>query len=66
MSETNWKNTLNDELPSDKQDVIISVNGIYYTAVYDAAGKRFTLKYEVGVFFAVKNASIYWKMLTPP
>lgn len=66
MTITNWKNTLNDELPSDKQDLIVSVDGVYYMAVYDAAGQRFTLKYEIGAFFSVENTSIYWKELTPP
>ncbi len=66
MTEIEWKNTLNDQLPIDKQDVLISVNGIYYTAVYDRLNRKFVLKYEVGVFFPVENKSIYWKEISPP
>jgi hypothetical protein len=66
MSEIKWKNTLNDDLPPHNQDVLISSDGIYYTATYDAVEMRFKLKYEIGKFFPVKNAVIYWKPLSPP
>jgi hypothetical protein len=61
-----WKNTNKDQLPLDNQDVLISVDGIYYTAVYTATEKGFKLKYELGKFFLVENTAIYWKVLTPP
>ena len=66
MTDFKWKSSTNDELPSDRQDVLISINGIYYAAVYDAPGKRFVLKYEIGVSFPVNSSVIYWKELTPP
>lgn len=65
MKDFQWKNSTSDEPPSDKQDVLISVNGIYYTAVYDKSGKRFVLKYEIGISFPA-GSIIYWKELTPP
>lgn len=66
MTEFKWKNSLNDTLPSDGHDVLISVNGVYYAAVYDAKAKRFVLKYELGISFPVGASVIYWKELTPP
>lgn len=63
---TEWKNTCKGELPKNNQDVIISVDGIYFTAIYSAVEKGFKLKYELGKFFLVENAVIYWKALTPP
>ena len=60
-----WKNTSKDELPKNVQDVLISVDGVYYTAIYDAIEKGFKLKNELK-FFPVKNTIIYWKAIYPP
>lgn len=63
---THWKNTYKGELPANDQDVLIFVDGIYYTAIYSAIEKRFKLKYGVGKVFLIENTVIYWKALTPP
>ena len=38
-----WHNTRLDKLPKDRQEVLISVEGINYVAVYDANTKVFTV-----------------------
>jgi hypothetical protein len=63
---TKWKNARKDGAPSSNRDILISVDGIYYTAMYDSFEDVFKLKYELGKIFQIKNSVIYWMELLPP
>jgi hypothetical protein len=59
----NWKNVIKDEVPSDKQEVLIAVKGIYYPATYIASQNGFRLHIS-DKFIPIKNSSIiYWAEL---
>ena len=57
----NWKNTEKDELPEDMEEVLISVDGVYYISTYHAQKKTFTVENELQeTFFKVGERQIYW------
>ena len=61
----NWKNALKDELPNNEQEVLISVRGIYYVAIYKAPLKGFEISEHDG-FIPLNNAQIYWTEIKVP
>jgi hypothetical protein len=61
-----WFNADRDHLPSHEQEVLISVNGIYYMAYYDSTIKAFRLKEEPSDYFQVGGHYIYWTSLSDP
>lgn len=61
-----WKNARSDKPPKDKQNVIISVNGIYYDAIYEAKQHVFSAKNFGMLQFSPDKFTIYWCELGPP
>ena len=61
----NWKNVLKDELPENEQEVLISVNGINYIAIYKARFDGFEIEEHEG-FIPIRNRTIYWTDITLP
>jgi hypothetical protein len=59
-----WNNAQRDELPGDQEQVLISVNGVYYIAVYDATERKFRLRDEWESSFAADDYLIYWTEFT--
>jgi hypothetical protein len=61
-----WKNVHLDGVPNDKQEVLISANGIYHLAVYDATYRVFKLHEHIGKIFPIEGAAmLYWLRLEP-
>ena len=60
-----WKNVLKDELPSDNQEVLISVSGINYIAIYKERMHGFEIDDHEG-FIPIKNVTIYWTEISDP
>lgn len=62
-----WNNSRRDPLPSDQQEVLISVNGIYYIAHYDHADGHFRVKLGPTkgeeIIFQKTEHQIYWTQL---
>lgn len=61
----NWKNASKDGLPANSQEVLISVNGINYVAIYNSTGNNFKIKHKEGVFLINEN-DIYWAEISVP
>lgn len=61
-----WNNTNTDGPPEDEQDVLISVNGIYYDAVYDKKNNLYKTTRYSAVSFDPRHHVIYWCKFTPP
>ncbi len=61
---TKWKNSQKDGAPFHKQKVLISVEGVNYTAVYDSVEERFELQIDPVKFLSLKKEVIYWMELT--
>lgn len=55
-----WYNASRDFLPEDKQEVLISVKGIYYPCVFDAQQKVFRMLEEPERYFDLQWNTIYW------
>jgi hypothetical protein len=55
-----WHHAKKDKLPTDRQEVVISVGGIYRIAHFDADRKIFNLKHHPATEFKVKDHDIYW------
>jgi hypothetical protein len=62
-----WKNSTIDELPKHSEEVLISVNGVNYIAIYNAVQKGFELR-ETKNLFLIENKEpiIYWKEIITP
>jgi hypothetical protein len=57
----NWKNAIKDETPLDKEEVHISINGIYNVAIYDISTKSFKVKNSKASYAAEDcPVPIYW------
>lgn len=54
-----WKNALKDGLPLDKQEVLISISGINYLAIYIAELNGFEIS-EPKKFIPLEYPMIYW------
>ena len=62
-----WKNALTDGLPKDKQQVVISVDGINYIAEYSGPGNLFTVQLEIPEkIFSTRKDTVYWIEFLPP
>jgi hypothetical protein len=62
-----WTNSIIDGLPQHNQEVLISVNGINYIALYNADKMGFTVRDMEKLFFINNNEQpIYWKKITKP
>ena len=62
-----WKNSTIDELPQHGEEVLISVNGVNYIAVYNAAQMGFEVRQTKKLFLVEnKDPIIYWKKITTP
>ena len=61
-----WYNAEKDELPSHNEEVLISVNGVYYITVYNRTEDHFYLKEQPDTFFSVGHVPIYWTQFENP
>ncbi len=62
-----WFNAQRDELPHPDQQVLISVNGVYYICRFDASNRRFIIKEEdKNSVFAIDDYLIYWTHFEDP
>jgi hypothetical protein len=62
-----WFNASIDEHPKHGQEVLISVDGIYYMAIYDGMLKQFkTRDADSKVISSPRNSIIYWTPLDSP
>ncbi|MEO6301702.1 MAG: hypothetical protein ABIP51_00890 [Bacteroidia bacterium] len=61
-----WKNANRDDLPLNKQEVLITVDGINYLATYDALDHVFKLTNNPGASFSTKTKTIYWMEIVGP
>jgi hypothetical protein len=52
--------------PEDQQKLIISVNGIYYDAVYHKSGNYFRTVKFTPICFDPTRFKVYWCELTSP
>jgi hypothetical protein len=57
-----WKNAKKDDLPENKQEVHISVDGVTYVAIYDSSEKRFNVK-SIDKDFEITDDIIYWRKI---
>lgn len=57
----NWKNSFIDNLPYEKGEVLISVDGINYIATYNKSDKGFHIR-DTEKFIRIDpaNSTIYW------
>lgn len=62
-----WLNARTDKLPEHNQQVLVSVDGVYYMATFDAGNKCFILITEPPrtLVYSDKH-SIYWTAVTDP
>lgn len=60
-----WLNSNLDGLPADKQEVFISVDGVYHLAVYNQSAGMFHVKDDATQSFLLKNHVIYWMEISP-
>jgi hypothetical protein len=60
-----WKNVLKDELPEDNQEVLISVHGINYIAIYRERMCGFEIDEHEG-FIPIRDVTIYWTEISVP
>jgi hypothetical protein len=61
-----WKNALIEKPPQNDQEVLISVDGVYYIARYDAFQNVFKLRDSPEVHFSSDNNLVYWTEYTDP
>jgi hypothetical protein len=63
----NWKNALTDGGPHDKDQVLISVDGVYYIAIYYDSDKSFKVYENLKTIrFEVEKHTIYWTDFNDP
>ncbi|PBQ30490.1 hypothetical protein CNR22_01470 [Sphingobacteriaceae bacterium] len=62
-----WRNTRLDKLPKDKQEVLLSKDGINYVAVYTEKGKFFSFD-EKGKEKIIRSneEQLYWTEYSRP
>jgi hypothetical protein len=62
-----WNNALKDNLPPHQEEVLISVNGIYYYGIFHADKKAFEAELELEKQqFKVGEHVIYWTSVQKP
>ena len=57
---SHWNNARTDLPPNDKDRVLISVDGIYYMATYEASERMFRVLEGTGQKFLIDEKLIYW------
>jgi hypothetical protein len=63
----NWRNAHTDPLPSDGQEVLLAVDGIYYCTTFVAGARAFKLKEAPDTFFLLADGlSYYWVEIGEP
>jgi hypothetical protein len=55
-----WKNAVTDGPPQDKEQVLISVEGVYYIATYHAPDRLFRVYDQIAGYFFIDKQLIYW------
>ncbi len=56
-----WYNAHKDLLPAHEQQVLISVNGVYYITTYDCKNQAFRLLMQPENYFGLTDeATLYW------
>jgi hypothetical protein len=68
LTTMNWRNAHYDTLPEHKEEVLISVKGIYYLTKYDSRIKVFRLMDDPDTFFGTieEEEPIYWISIDGP
>jgi hypothetical protein len=61
-----WKNVLKDGVPKDKEEVLISINGVNYLALFYSMEKEFYVREIKKTFLINDGQIIYWQELTNP
>lgn len=61
-----WYNADKDRLPQNGEEVLTSVEGIYYISIYDETVKGFRLKDEPSQLFVIGEQHIYWAGISNP
>jgi hypothetical protein len=62
-----WYNAQKDKLPEDGQQVLISVNGVYYICKYQEEKRQFKIEDELReTAFKVDDYMIYWTEFVDP
>jgi hypothetical protein len=62
----NWNNASVDALPADGQEVLMSVDGVYYIGIYKSHEQIFKLKDQPDQHFKLTEYRIYWTEFTNP
>jgi hypothetical protein len=57
-----WRNALVDGLPEKNEEVLISIKGVNYQAIYRDKEKKFEDKMS-GKFFSIFTDIIYWQKI---
>jgi hypothetical protein len=58
-----WKNAKKDDLPPVGKEVLISVDGVYYIAVYQDTDEAFRVRNREWLKFLLADHLIYWAEL---
>ena len=62
-----WYNAQRDLLPDDGQQVLISLNGVYFICRFDARNRLFKISEEESEsFYKVDEYLIYWTHFEDP
>ena len=62
-----WKNAFSDGLPSDKQEVLISVSGSNFIAVYNHIQNEFQIKNtKKFIRISPSNSTVFWAEILDP
>jgi hypothetical protein len=63
----NWKNVSRDKSPDDGQQVLLSVDGVYYLTIYHKPSNTYQLKDQAGQFFSPgESPAMYWLEIEDP
>jgi hypothetical protein len=62
-----WKNVHRDSPPGHGQEILLSVDGIYYITQYDSEKNVYRLRDEpLSYFSPADRSSMYWLMIDEP
>lgn len=61
-----WHNVVNDKLPKDQQEVLLSLDGVNCVATYDAKKKAFRVQHDKESIIPVNKGVFYWTEYTRP
>jgi hypothetical protein len=62
-----WFNAQKDKLPDDGQQVLISVNGVYYICIFNAGERFFAIEDQAReTTFNIDDYLIYWTEFVDP